>query len=336
MNLDELREALLTHICNQDRAFIKSQQIDEPELKFDEKFKILENLLQDSHLKFLQRFGCHLRKDHLKYFECPDNEICEYLRIIEHEMDHQSVRVKNRRYAVMLKMLQGDEYFSLIEMRSREPLLYEQYVGQYESPEEKRAHLRPNSETDTLVDVLLKGIDNRHTDEMEEQQRKEEEEFRSGVNEEDENTRESTSEHSRLHEPQWGNFDEDPAIAQTASNSRKRHAKLITSDEKDLLRKEFCSIMYQNFLSGNDRDHFDYTTVDENADYDDLSENDQDEEDKYFEENNDEDEEIEDVLDQLPINNDEDEDDLDIYMKHLKNNIKRQQQNNDYEEFDED
>lgn len=337
MNLDELKEALLTHICNQGRAFI-SQQIGDPELKFDEKFKILENLLDDSHLKFLRRYGSHLRKDHLKYFESADNDICECLKFIEHEMDHQNVKVKNRRYAAMLKMLQKDEYFSLIEMRSREPLLYEQYVGQYETPEEKRAHLRPNSETDTLVEVLLKSIDNRHADEQEEQQRKEEERLRSDINDEDDDsTRESSSEYCRPpQQQQWGNLEDEnnASNSKNSSNSRKRHAEFVTADEKNLLRREFSSIMYQNFLSGNDKDHFDYTQVDENSEYDNLSEIDQDEEDKYFEDEKNDEDEMEDFLDQHPINNDDDEDELDIYMKHLKQNMKRQQNNVFEEEFD--
>lgn len=341
VNLDELKEALLTHICNQDRAFIKSQQIDEPELKFDEKLEIVTNLLNDSHLKFLHRFGSHLRRDHLKYFDCPNNsEITESLKIIRHDMDHQNVRVKNRRYAAMLKMLQDDDYFSIDEMRHRDPLLYEQYVGQYETPEEKRANLRPNAETDTLVDILLKGIEKKHNEEVEEQQRKDENES-NRLSGDDEDDTEDSSQHSRPpKETQWGNFDdENPATSQPASNSRKRHAKSIAENEKNLLRKEFCSIMYQNFLSGRDSEHFDYSRVDENDEYDNVSENDHDEEDKYFEDDNDEpDDEPESILNQHPINIDEDEDDLDIYMKHLKNNMKSQQQSGKFvdEEFDDD
>lgn len=43
---------------------------------------------------------------------------------------------KNRRYQAMLELLKGD-YFSDNEMRNREPLLWEQLVGQYLSEEEK-------------------------------------------------------------------------------------------------------------------------------------------------------------------------------------------------------
>lgn len=43
---------------------------------------------------------------------------------------------KNRRYQAMIELLKGD-YFSNNEMRNREPLLWEQLVGQYLSEEEK-------------------------------------------------------------------------------------------------------------------------------------------------------------------------------------------------------
>lgn len=46
---------------------------------------------------------------------------------------------KNRRYQAMLELLKGD-YFSDNEMRNREPLLWEQLVGQYLSDEEKLVH----------------------------------------------------------------------------------------------------------------------------------------------------------------------------------------------------
>lgn len=339
LNLDDLKDALLAHICNQTQVSIKSQQIDEPELKFDEKLEIVKNLLNDSHLKFLHRFGAHLRKDHLKYFDdSNDSEISELLRTLRYDLDNLTVRVKNRRYAAMVKMLQeDDEFFSLAEMKSRDPLLYEQYVGQYETPDEKRANTRPNAETDTLVDILLKGIDKKHNDEIEEEQRKVQENPKDDENDDDE-TQDSSS---ALKESQWGNFDDEkPPPAQfLPSGSRKRHAKSIVANEKNLLRKEFCSIMYQNFLTGKDGEHFDYTNVDENEDYDNVSEHDQDEEDKYFD-NEDEPEEIADepILDQHPnITAEDDEDDLDIFMKHLKNNMKKQR-NYVYEdeEFDDD
>lgn len=46
--------------------------------------------------------------------------------------------IKNRRFDALKKMVTEGTYFSEEEMRKRNPLLYEQLVGQYLSEEEKR------------------------------------------------------------------------------------------------------------------------------------------------------------------------------------------------------
>lgn len=334
MDLDELKECLLVHICNENKAFFKSQQKDEPELEYEEKRQIASNLLNRSHLKFLQRFGFNMLKEHLRYFECnrvDDNEseeVEDYLKSIKHAIEHQGTAVKNRRYAAMVKLIEEGKYFSENEMKSRDPLLYEQLIGQYQSSAEKRANLRPNAETDTLVDVLLQGIDRQHDNEIEKQQREEEGTSQNEIVDENSNDSESSDSHSI----QWGNFD-DENVKKDVRNSRKRTANLITAGERDLLKEEFFGIMYSNFLSGKDEEFFDYSKVDENEEYDNVQENDQDEEDRYFEESDESN-----GMNGMNIsdkNNEESEDDLDIYMKHLENQIKNQQITFQ-EEFDDD
>ncbi|NXK15006.1 CCD97 protein, partial [Herpetotheres cachinnans] len=44
-------------------------------------------------------------------------------------------RLRNRRYAALRQLIQGGEYFSEEEMRAREPLLYQHYIGQYRGSE---------------------------------------------------------------------------------------------------------------------------------------------------------------------------------------------------------
>ncbi|NXX52807.1 CCD97 protein, partial [Scopus umbretta] len=44
-------------------------------------------------------------------------------------------RLRNRRYAALRQLIQGGEYFSEEEMRAREPLLYQHYIGQYRGAE---------------------------------------------------------------------------------------------------------------------------------------------------------------------------------------------------------
>lgn len=45
----------------------------------------------------------------------------------------------------------------------------------------------------------------------------------------------------------------------------KRKPRLLTAEERLLLRQEFVTTMYQNFLEGKDKDFFDYGTVDTNS-----------------------------------------------------------------------
>lgn len=217
-------------------------------------------------------------------------------------------------------------------MKSRDPLLFEQLIGQYQSRDEKVARRRPNAQTDTLVDVLLERIDNDHNTEAVKQQREQEEQML-GI---DEDTREESgitpesSDDEEDKHKQWGNFDEPEAGTSSAtqpSRVRKRPANLITAGERDLLREEYLGIMYNNFLGGQDTEFFDYSTVD-NEMYDETMEADQDCEDRYF---NEEDSESSPVQQQQI--HDESEDELDVYMKALARNLKTQE-NQSQEEFD--
>lgn len=154
---------------------------------------------------------------------------------------------------------------------------------------------------------------------------------------------------------QWGVFEDDEQIACSTSTSRSKPCnskalekikkskkkmvskeqksftnEMITATERDLLRQEFMGIMYEHFLSGKDED-FDYSTVDDNTQFDDLQQINRDKEDEYFAET---DEESEYSLDKTSTTKEIDktqteasdsEDELDIYMKHLKRHHSFQQ-----------
>lgn len=334
LNLDGLKETLLTHICTENKAFFKHQQINEPEISYDERKGIALEILNKSHSKFLQRFGMNMKKEHLQFFELQSyqepeqDEVNENIKSIRWNLDHHNIIVRNRRYAALVKLIKDKKYFSESEMKSRDPLLFEQLIGQYQSVDAKRANRRPDPKTDTLVDVLLQGIDYDFNREIENRQRAEEEDMLQN-DEDSQQTAEikpSDSDDSPdSNHQQWGNFDNPEPSTSTAPKAKKRPVKLITAGERDLLSEEFLGVMYSNFLSGKDSD-FDYTTVDQNEEYDDIVEINQDCEDKYFE----------DVSEDSPaqqITNDEDgsEDELDIYMKHLEKNLKQQEFQ---EEFD--
>jgi hypothetical protein len=105
---------------------------------------------------------------------------------------------------------------------------------------------------------------------------------------------------------QWGEFADEPKIKMP----KKSQAKYITPEEQKLLKEEFVSSMYQDFLDGKDED-FDYDSVDNNECYDNVKE--YDEEEKYFDS-----EEPETVMDSG--GQEESEDELDIFMSALNQN----------------
>lgn len=338
LNLDDLKEALLTHICYENKAFFKSQQIDDPELKFDDRKEIAAEILQQSHSKFLQRFGMNMKAEHLRFFEQQSYnsdeqlEVTENLKHISWNINHHGSIIRNRRYAALVKLIKEKKYFSEGEMKSRDPLLYEQLIGQYQSPAEKRANRRPDPSRDTLVDVLLEGIDHDLNREVENKQRVEEDDM---MRNDEDSQQSAMSTHSvddddedpEEDHTQWGNFDEPQSSTNNNTpKAKKRSLKLITAGERDLLKEEFLGIMYSNFLSGKDDEFFEYETVDTNEEYDDALENDQDCEDRYFDE----------ISEDSPVQimNEDSEDELDVYMKHLEKNLK-QQENGFEEEFDE-
>ncbi|VDH94434.1 Hypothetical predicted protein [Mytilus galloprovincialis] len=57
--------------------------------------------------------------------------------------------------------------------------------------------------------------------------------------------------------------------------------QLIPDEQKAQFRQEFLTIMQERFMSGQD-EHFNYSEVDDNTEYDDLDILQKDEEEKYF------------------------------------------------------
>lgn len=106
---------------------------------------------------------------------------------------------------------------------------------------------------------------------------------------------------------------------------KEQHQTYISGKEKEMLRKEFFSMMCENFLQGNDKE-FDYASVDENAEYDDIETENQEAEDKYFDASSSDDDNNQITTDNVPHTEEASDDELDIYMKNVyelnKNNDK--------------
>lgn len=359
--LNATESAIISHIVNQNKAYFGSQQIDDPEITTEERFSICLNVWQKGVRQFLNRFSYHIQDAHLSYFENQTNypsddeyEIRFYLADARKRLKNRQRDVKNRRFAAMHRMITDEDcsYFDEHEMMARQPLLYDQLVGQYMTDTEKkvRDNFNPNAE---FSGVLLEGISQQHIKDLQQKQQQEEEQTVDEEIEEEEDVWRPTNAHQdgiidEEYFPQtppsfkkhWGDFD-DPApaipnpqapstskisqiIAPTISTSKpaqrpiENTQKYVTSSEKELLRNEFFDTMQAQFLAGEDAE-FDYTTVDDNPEYDDVEQMNRDEEERYFDAENDEDEnDPDDVISREMKGSsmsDASDDELDDYMK---------------------
>ncbi|XP_029601983.1 coiled-coil domain-containing protein 97, partial [Salmo trutta] len=228
---------------------------------------LTSTLLPQAHLKpqHLSAF-CHLISDPRAQYYC---------REVRRRAAGRSnrTRVLNQRYAALRELQREGQYFSEDQMRSREPLLYEQYIGQYLT-EEQLLHRSleamqggageergPGGAEGGLAHLLLNSYQERLIQSrMQEEQDREE----NALEEDEEGEEEAGGLGAEGYEP--------------------------TPQEKALLRDEFITLMYQRFLDGHDKD-FNYSEVDGNPDYDNLDIVNRDAEEKYFDEEEEEEEE---------------------------------------------
>ncbi|XP_042361615.1 coiled-coil domain-containing protein 97 isoform X2 [Plectropomus leopardus] len=259
-------------------SLVKSQQKGEAELTLEERREELLHQYRSRPLVFLERYHPCLKPHNLPAFDhvSSDPRAVHYSKVIQRRAAGctNRTRVRNQRYAALRALQREGEYFSEEQMRMREPLLYEQYIGQYLTDEEvlERSHeaMLDNAEggpgaqaggTGGLAHLLLNTYQERLIqNRLQEQQEREE-----GAREEEED-------------------DEDD------DNTVQQREWEPTPEEKALLREEFISQMHQHFLDGKDKD-FNYSEVDENPDYDNLDIVSRDAEEKYFDEDDEEEEE---------------------------------------------
>ncbi|XP_052768788.1 coiled-coil domain-containing protein 97-like isoform X2 [Mya arenaria] len=263
-------------------AHFKHQQIGEPDLTLDEKIDIAQTILDASKVKFLSKFWSYLELEDLEFFNDSKSvyEVDFYIKQIlkSKNSEVQRNRVKNRRYEAMKELISQGDYFSDDEMKFREPYLYEQMVGQYLTGDEIQAKVDKSDLT--FSNILLKHIDqldenvryakekDTENGQMEEEEDSEEEEDDQGDDQKDGGKGISESE----------DITENEDFFQIDEDSKPK----IPDVEKQALKAEFLTIMQERFLSGADIT-FDYSAVDNNEAYDDLSILNADAEEKYFE-----------------------------------------------------
>ncbi|XP_039543776.1 coiled-coil domain-containing protein 97 isoform X2 [Pimephales promelas] len=246
---------------------VKSQQLGEPDLTLEERKMLLMDQYKSKPLVFLERYQAHLKPEHMDAFSylSSDCRVQYYCKEIQRRASGTAdrTRIRNHRYAALRALQKEGQYFSEEQMRVRDPLLYEQYIGQYLSEEDilqrSEAAMRNNG-PGGLADLLInsyqeKLIQNR----LEEQEEREQ----CAVEESDE---------EECEEPRPAEWEP-------------------TTEEKAMLREEFLSQMHQRFLDG--KDDFNYSEVDGNPDFDNLDIVSHDAEERYFDDDDDQVEEEE-------------------------------------------
>ena len=233
---------------------IKAQQRGEPDLTEEENVVALGTILQEHPAAFLMRFGSVLDTTDLEFFsKSSEYEVQFRVRELRKHLipKHRKTRTRNRRYECMKELMDTD-YFSENEMRQRNPLLFEHYIGQYMN-EEEQAAMDSTSTDMALSSHIMRKMRQDERRERERRQREKEEE-----QEEEEDT-------SSEEEMEGGERAE------------------VTETEKRRQRQEFLRAMQLSFLRGED-EGFDYSSVDADERYDSIDMEQQDGEDAYFDE----------------------------------------------------
>ena len=154
-------------------AHFKHQQRDEPDLTHIQKLEIANDILSKNPATFLSRFGKYLAEEDLLCFDgqCGDYMIDYQLKEIrKHLVDkNNQIKVRNRRYEAMKKMMLSGDYFSEDEMKWRNPLLYEQMVGQHLTDDDIQAKIDKSDLS--FSSILLNHIAVQHTNALYEHQK---------------------------------------------------------------------------------------------------------------------------------------------------------------------
>lgn len=257
----ELR--IFAKIISSDRT-IQSQQRGEPDLTEKQKGNVLASLLQDKPGSFLMRFGSLLDKTDLDYIESVvklDYEVNHRLKDLRKCLGLSSKshrkQVQNRRFQCLNQLMENSSYFSEEEMRYRNPLLFEHYVGQYLTQEEKDSMDMGDRADMTLSGLILNKmkIDSR---------------------------RELLRRQQDLESGQIEETDSDTEVEDAESMEINSDAQ-VNDHEKRTYHQEFLRAMQLSFLNGEDSE-FDYTKVDHSEEYDSLDMIGRDAEDTYFDE----------------------------------------------------
>lgn len=345
---------IIDYLVRSARISFKNAHVHEAEIRTNDKIRMAKDLYIQSPIEFLIQFGKFLAPYHIGYFEmkCPNNrryhDCIEDLKIYHSDASRHK-RVRNRRYKALQQLQNDTDYFSEKQMMLRNPLLYEQLVGQYLTDEEIRERDGVDNENLNLLTMILDTVDRNHMREVRNEQMLEEGLEAVDINSDQKKKTENktfcgnseTADIKPSSNKKWGEFETpdtkpnfnmrwgDFEIPDTVPSFKPevRKQSMISAPERRLLREEFFQEMYSSFIEG--RDDYDYEGVDSNEQFDDLKQVSQDAEDKYFDSETNEVENLEEhmnLVEEYGRRNSNgsmnDGDPLDKFMEHISNKLK--------------
>lgn len=259
-------DAVVTAVADHPQAIVRLQTRGEAPLTPAERRAVVREQLTVAPSKFLHRWGTHLGNGELTYFDgLPDTDVRYHARQLRVTLERRQHTVRNRRLRYLEKLgeTETEQYFGLPAMQQRCPLLYEEYIGQYELEGPDQAV--PSTWSEELMQVMANTtLRNRLAAEQRACRRAEAdfahsmgnvfaEEEKEELREDDEGDMQSSDEEEV--QPGWA-----------------PHVPLPISDtEREQLGTDFERLMRERFLDGLDADFFDYSMVDDNPEYDDLA-----------------------------------------------------------------
>ena len=187
----------------------------------------------------------------------------------------------------MRKLIEDGKYFSDHEMNERNPLLYEQMIGQYLTDEEKEDLEKERRANDNqqrpLSSFFMNQLENNQIEKKRSEQAASEYfDFQDDSNQDYMNEVERKKEDEDEDEDEEEEEEERYDVEDDDNDPDNHNKPSISEEDKQELRKNFTYSMYEQFLKGNDIDYFDYNQIDDNDDYDPMDLINQDAEDSYF------------------------------------------------------
>lgn len=264
-------EDIIDYLVRCAKISFKNAHVDEVEIRTNEKIRLAHDNFKKSPTNFITQFGKYLAPQHLSYFDklepYPDSndnrnfQNCVNQLKVYHSADISRKRIRNRRYKALQKLKDESDYFSDKEMMYRDPLLYEQLVGQYLTNDEIRDRDHADHENLTFLNMILDTVDNNEMREMKNRQTITE-------NYENENENLTGKPETTKQEARWGEFEVPSARVEHKPEVHKQ--TIISAPERQLLHEEFLQEMFSSFIEGRD-EGVDYHSIDNDEQYDDLN-----------------------------------------------------------------